>query len=775
MSDLFATLVDFSSLKFDDETTSDGVAGNRVRILEMIGKIFPDATIQVWLIEENRRKNQLLLSYVYPKLDVRDKTDLAGIFFDVTYSNSPAEFLRVNKSQLEQAALDVLHRIGASGKSIYQFALSRVLSSNADTEYLQDKPKNVLGCVVISFPESKKLAEGERIILRLVRSQLAMLLEQSRVRRILDLSQECDQILRSSEVNGSKLGRAIDAIAQKCGAMSTVTYSVIGQTLTRESLGAKTDRLNDEDAAFAEWREAKFRIHPNCRRHIFEMGVGGARRQMNCISMPVALEGRRLSSHTFMPLGGLTDLSQRLDVVVLETFLLGKQSPYYLGSWFSQTDIEMTKVASHQIAEHMHHESFEAKYMKVTEFFDKLPTTGDLPYEVIAKAFSSNLPLAANFAILHKPAVGEKVNWLSNNSEPSDIPNGVLQQMDEWMESLRAYRGNGALEAISVCSQIDLSGNILLLHIPTKNVVDRFAFVRLKSDLVDQNSMKFVVFFIEELHMFLRSQDAIRERISMIAQVRHAVIEPLSGAKFYMETLQSEIDRTSRSFAAWEALKTDQEFHEFLDAAVTLTNQSLLIAQTGRYLLSEINHADLKIVHYNVVDLVNRIKKAFVGVLNERKLSFGLRVAGTYSGIMTGDEVLLWIAIANLFDNAVKYAHMRTEISIRLVLRDTSYRFEISDIGSFVPESDRKKIFQPFVRGRQYDNLNRRPGTGLGLPVSHMLLKAHSEQSDLDCRSTKDPQSGVATTVFFFELPYLIGQTGRPGDKATSPPGQAAK
>jgi signal transduction histidine kinase len=128
---------------------------------------------------------------------------------------------------------------------------------------------------------------------------------------------------------------------------------------------------------------------------------------------------------------------------------------------------------------------------------------------------------------------------------------------------------------------------------------------------------------------------------------------------------------------------------------------------------------------------------------------------------MTGDETMLWIAISNLIDNAIKFAHMRTEVRVVITLRTNAYMFEVINTGVYLHEHERERIFRPYVRGLPDDNLNRRPGTGLGLPVSRMLLKAHHEDAHLDFTSDRSPDRTSAKTRLFFKMPYFIGTSMR--------------
>jgi signal transduction histidine kinase len=80
-----------------------------------------------------------------------------------------------------------------------------------------------------------------------------------------------------------------------------------------------------------------------------------------------------------------------------------------------------------------------------------------------------------------------------------------------------------------------------------------------------------------------------------------------------------------------------------------------------------------------------------------------------------------------------------------MVLANGRYRFRISDTGVGIAPDDLPRIFEPFV---QIDSaLNRKyGGTGLGLPLSRMLVDLHG--GTIEIEST--PGMGTVATV---ELP----------------------
>jgi len=104
--------------------------------------------------------------------------------------------------------------------------------------------------------------------------------------------------------------------------------------------------------------------------------------------------------------------------------------------------------------------------------------------------------------------------------------------------------------------------------------------------------------------------------------------------------------------------------------------------------------------------------------------------------------------LANLLDNAEKYAGGATDVSIELV--GEVVQIAIEDRGSGVPEGDREVIFDRFSRGSESGNRASDSGVGLGLALVDEHVRLHGGQVWVEDR--KDGQPGAR---FVVELPVV--------------------
>ncbi|BBK30932.1 two-component system sensor histidine kinase KdpD [Stella humosa] len=87
------------------------------------------------------------------------------------------------------------------------------------------------------------------------------------------------------------------------------------------------------------------------------------------------------------------------------------------------------------------------------------------------------------------------------------------------------------------------------------------------------------------------------------------------------------------------------------------------------------------------------------------------------------DAILMEQVMANLLDNAAKYAPAGTPITVAARRDGREVVIETSDAGPGIPPEDRERVFDMFYRVRAGDG--QRAGTGLGLAICRGIVEAH--------------------------------------------------
>lgn len=87
-------------------------------------------------------------------------------------------------------------------------------------------------------------------------------------------------------------------------------------------------------------------------------------------------------------------------------------------------------------------------------------------------------------------------------------------------------------------------------------------------------------------------------------------------------------------------------------------------------------------------------------------------------------------ALANIIDNAIKYTPEGGAVKLRARRRSSGeIEFSVTDTGPGVPEEDRERVIERFVR---LDSSRTEPGSGLGLALVGAVMEAHNGRIQLD-------------------------------------------
>jgi signal transduction histidine kinase len=89
---------------------------------------------------------------------------------------------------------------------------------------------------------------------------------------------------------------------------------------------------------------------------------------------------------------------------------------------------------------------------------------------------------------------------------------------------------------------------------------------------------------------------------------------------------------------------------------------------------------------------------------------------------LRGDPRLLRRLLRNLLENAVR--HGRPPVRVSIARRADALEIAVTDAGPGVPERDRERIFEPFVRGDRAT-----PGAGLGLSLVRQIARRHGGEA----------------------------------------------
>ena len=118
--------------------------------------------------------------------------------------------------------------------------------------------------------------------------------------------------------------------------------------------------------------------------------------------------------------------------------------------------------------------------------------------------------------------------------------------------------------------------------------------------------------------------------------------------------------------------------------------------------------------------LLRDVAELYEPLAEEKKQSLTLEI--DVAACMQGDRDLLFQAMANLLDNAIKYTPPKGSIRITLEKEDNRGRITVADNGPGIPEDERQAVWQRFYR---LEKSRTSPGSGLGLSLVAAVARIH--------------------------------------------------
>ncbi len=153
---------------------------------------------------------------------------------------------------------------------------------------------------------------------------------------------------------------------------------------------------------------------------------------------------------------------------------------------------------------------------------------------------------------------------------------------------------------------------------------------------------------------------------------------------------------------------------------------------------------------YDVAELVETVVARMETMVSAHPLEVDV---APETGAARLDYVQIGQVIANLIENAAKYAPAGTAIRIAARRLDGAIEVSVTDQGQGIPPSERERVFEKFYRA---PHAGRAAGTGLGLAICKGLVEAHGGHIWVE-----DAPGGGARFAFTLPVPAPVPITGQ--------------
>jgi signal transduction histidine kinase len=184
---------------------------------------------------------------------------------------------------------------------------------------------------------------------------------------------------------------------------------------------------------------------------------------------------------------------------------------------------------------------------------------------------------------------------------------------------------------------------------------------------------------------------------------------------------------------AEEALRTAAEPNDYRVALETIIDEADNLIRVFNALLmiarAEAGNAREGMAAFDVAEVARDVAELYEPVAEEADVALTVDVADEPDGLqVVGSRELVGQALANLVDNALKYAPavenpaLHASITVSAARRGDMVELVVADRGPGIPAEDRARVLDRFVR---LEGARTRPGFGLGLSLAAAVARLH--------------------------------------------------
>lgn len=230
-------------------------------------------------------------------------------------------------------------------------------------------------------------------------------------------------------------------------------------------------------------------------------------------------------------------------------------------------------------------------------------------------------------------------------------------------------------------------------------------------------------------YMAGKLNDLEEDQKKFISNVSHDFRSPLTSIKGYVEAMK-------------DGTIPPEMQDKYLDIVLFETERLTKLTQNLLTLNAWDNKANrLDMNDFRLYDLIKPIINSFEGKCEKKRITIDL-ILGSKDYMVNADKGKIEQVVYNLLDNAIKFSHNDSVITMNVSDKNDKVFVGIKDTGIGIPKDSVNKVWERFYK----TDLSRgkdKTGSGLGLPIVKDIIQAHGE--NINIVSTE----GVGTTFTF--------------------------
>lgn len=356
----------------------------------------------------------------------------------------------------------------------------------------------------------------------------------------------------------------------------------------------------------------------------------------------------------------------------------------------------------------------------------------------------------------YQPVIGNLPRWpelvsmgngwvefgLARNGEPI-LARGRVSRMPDgaWILVAREVSTLGALNAVldrtfaivlGITLLLALAGGILMSDNVLKrvNVINTTSRQIMAGDLSQRIPTRTTRDEFDELSLNL---NAMLDQIeSLMASVRHVSDNVAHDLRTPLTRLRNRLEALREQLGDAEAAEIDACIEDADGLLATFASLLSIARIESGASESQLADVDVDAIARDACDL-------YQALAEDKNIELSCSAPGSHR--VRGDRNLLFQAMTNILDNAIKYSPGGGRIHAQVSADSSGVILTVTDSGPGIPEDHRDQVLQRFYR---LDEARSAPGAGLGLSLVKAIAQRHKARLLLE-----DNRPGLRVRLIF--------------------------